>query len=47
MLFRSDENEIDGIRYEDEDTAVYALYVEECARHGAEVKLPRPKYALA
>jgi len=39
-----DEREIDGIRYEDEDPAVYDLYMDECARCGAEVKLPRPSY---
>jgi hypothetical protein len=32
------------IEYEDEDPAIYALYEEECAKHGAEVVLPRPAY---
>jgi quercetin dioxygenase-like cupin family protein len=39
-----DEREIDGIRYEDEDPAIYDGYVAECARTGAEVKLKRPNY---
>ncbi len=33
------------IEYEYEDPAVYDQYVEECARHGANVVLPRPRYA--
>lgn len=38
------EEGIHGIVYEREDPAIYNLYVEECARHGAEVILPRPQY---
>jgi quercetin dioxygenase-like cupin family protein len=33
------------IDYKDEDPAIYHLYVEECAKHGATVRLPRPLYA--
>ena len=29
----------------DEDPEVYELYEQECAKHGAEVLIPRPKYA--
>jgi len=32
------------IEYEDEDSEVYDLYVEECKKHGATVELPRPQY---
>ena len=32
------------IEYEDEDPAIYALYEQECAKHGARVVLPRPVY---
>jgi hypothetical protein len=39
-----DDREIDGIRYEDEDPAVYDLYVRECTTRGAEVVLQRPAY---
>lgn len=41
------ENEINGIDYEREDPAIYQLYEEECARHGAKVELPRPNYVAA
>jgi hypothetical protein len=34
----------DQIEYEDEDPAIYDLYVKECAARGAEVVLPRPNY---
>lgn len=33
------------IDYADEDPAIYDLFVSECAKHGAEVRLPRPQYA--
>jgi hypothetical protein len=39
-----EETELNGINYEDEDPEVYALYERECAKHGAEVKLPKPTY---
>ncbi|MBM2810763.1 MAG: Gentisate 1,2-dioxygenase [Chloroflexi bacterium] len=39
--------EIMGIQYDDEDPAIYNLYVEECARRGTTVILPRPSYAKA
>jgi gentisate 1,2-dioxygenase len=32
------------IEYEDEDPSIYALYEQECVKHGAEVVLPRPVY---
>ena len=35
------------IEHEEEDPAVYDLYMAECARNGAEVVLPRPSYAGA
>ena len=35
---------IRGIPYDLEDPAIYDLYVEECAKNGAEVVLPRPAY---
>ena len=31
--------------YVDEDPEVYELYEQECAKHGAEVLIPRPEYA--
>ena len=34
------------IEYEDEDPAIYDLFVTECAKHGATVVLPRPNYAV-
>jgi mannose-6-phosphate isomerase-like protein (cupin superfamily) len=33
------------VAYEDEDPEVYDLFVRECSRNGAEVKLPRPQHA--
>jgi hypothetical protein len=36
--------ELNGIEYDQEDPAIYDLYVQECARHGATVQLPRPAY---
>jgi hypothetical protein len=33
------------VDYADEDPEIYDLFVRECAKHGAEVKLPRPQYA--
>lgn len=35
------------IAYEDEDTAIYALYVQECAKTSAPVVQPRPRYRRA
>ncbi len=32
------------IEYEDEDPAIYDQFVEECRRHSAQVRLPRPAY---
>jgi hypothetical protein len=33
------------VDYSDEDQHVYDLYVSECQKHGAQVKLPKPQYA--
>jgi hypothetical protein len=41
---KDERTELNGIEYEDEDPAIYEMYVAECARHGAEVKLPKPAY---
>jgi hypothetical protein len=37
-------DEVMGIQYEAEDPAIYALYVDECAKHGVTVQMPRPEY---
>jgi predicted metal-dependent enzyme (double-stranded beta helix superfamily) len=37
--------ELNGIDYDREDPRVYDLYVQECAKHGAEVRMPRPARA--
>jgi len=34
------------VDYEDEDPEIYATYERECAKNGAEVKLPKPQHAL-
>jgi quercetin dioxygenase-like cupin family protein len=39
------EDELNGIDYELQDPAIHELYVEECKKHGAEVRLPQPAYA--
>ncbi len=41
---KDERTELNGIEYEDEDPEIYELYVAECAKHGAEVRLPRPAY---
>jgi len=35
------------IEYEDEDPSIYETYAAECARSGAEIVLPRPRYREA
>lgn len=37
--------EMEGISYEREDPSIYEMYVESCARDGAQVLLPRPVHA--